>query len=80
MCEQVVHHIAFLRLCTQPLTYEVQQRGGGCGCIQVLGVECFFFVYKGGVAVGGSGERDAADNNFKTISADLKVYFFIFVI
>jgi hypothetical protein len=52
VCEEVVYHIALFRLCTQPLTHEVQQRGGFCGCIQVLGVECFCFVYEGGVAAG----------------------------
>lgn len=50
--EQVVHHIALFRLGTQPIACEVQQRGRFYGCIQVLGVECFCFVYKGDAAVG----------------------------
>jgi len=48
--EQVVHHIALLRLGTQPIACEVQQRGGFYGCVQVLGIECFYFVYEGGAA------------------------------
>ena len=52
MFEQVVHHIAFLRLGTQLIAYEVQRRGGLRGYVQVLGVECFYFIYKGSAALG----------------------------
>ena len=56
--------------------------GSGAGSAGVFSylVRVFCFVWEGGAAVGENDEGNAADNNFKTISADLKVYFFIFAI
>lgn len=36
---------------SHPLTHEVQQRGGFYGCVQVLRVQCFCFVYKSSATV-----------------------------